>query len=75
MFGISYLGFARKRATTLFIFSNVPLGTQSFATSMLPARYGLTGPALEPKNYTQNEGWEIGDMVWLKIFDERLSLI
>jgi hypothetical protein len=42
---------------------------------MLPARYGLTGPALDPKNYTQSESWEIGDMVWLKIYDKRLSLI
>jgi hypothetical protein len=42
---------------------------------MLPARYGLTGPALDPKKYTQSGSWEIGDMVWLKIYDKRLSLI
>ena len=42
---------------------------------MLPARYGLAGPALDPKNYTQSESWEIGDMVWLKIYDKRLGLI
>jgi hypothetical protein len=42
---------------------------------MLPARYSLTWPALDPKNYTQSESMEIGDMVWLKIYDKRLGLI
>jgi len=42
---------------------------------MLLARHGLAGPALDPKNYTQDETWDIGDMVWLKIYDKRLSLI
>jgi hypothetical protein len=42
---------------------------------MFPARYGLTRPALDSKNYTQSEIWEIGDILWLKIYDKRLSLI
>ena len=42
---------------------------------MVPARYGLTGPTLDPKNYTQSESWKIGGMVLLKINDKRLSLI
>jgi hypothetical protein len=59
---LSYFGFAREKVTTLFIFTNISLGNIKLCGRHLPARYGLNGPALEPKNKTQSESWEIKDM-------------